>query len=201
MGPSTTSWVLLLAFFVVVALEMFLPSAGILFVLSVILAMAAIVFGFMHSLTLGTIMIAIIVFSMPVLFAAFAYIWPHTPLGRRFINQAPQADQVLPQDMLSNSMQSLLGEKALVTSPMRPSGTVEIDGKSYTATSNGGALDPGVWVRVVEIRMRRLFVIPVEIADDHQAPGGFEHELDRAVEANFEARPEGKFEDLDDFTR
>jgi len=83
-------------------------------------------------------------------------------------------------------MQQLKSSKALVISPMLPSGTVEIDGKQYTATCSSGSADPGQWMRVIDVKMNRLVVMPIEIADDHQADGGFEDELEKVVEQTFD---------------
>jgi membrane-bound ClpP family serine protease len=173
----------LAAFFLVVILEMFLPSAGILFVVSLLLAAAAVVTGFMHSLYLGATMVGILVLSMPVLFAFFSYVWPHTPLGRMVMIPAPTPESVLPQSGLENSLETYKGAKGQVLTPMRPTGSVRVGDKAMIASCETGAAEPGQWVRVVRIQMNRLVVVPVEIADDLQAPGGFDQQVEQVVDA------------------
>ena len=73
MSYLAISWLCLLAFFIVVILEMLLPSAGVLFVVSLLLAGGAVIAGFLHSLYLGAAMVALLVVSMPALFALFAH--------------------------------------------------------------------------------------------------------------------------------
>jgi len=186
MDPLIIAWVCLLAFFVVILFEMFIPSAGLLFFLAVILACASVVAGFVHSVWLGAGIIAILVLSMPLLFAFFSFVWPYTPLGKRLIIDPPDAESMLPGHENADSLQSLKGAKALVISPMLPTGTMRIDGKSYVGTCESGAAEPGQWVRVVRVQMNRLVVMPVEITDDPRATGGFDDQLEKAVDDAFD---------------
>lgn len=182
MGSPYFPWILLLAFFLVVVMEMFLPSAGILFVLSVVLAISAVVLGFFQSMTVGVIILTIVVLSIPVLISMFVLVWPHTPLGKRFTIAAPKPESILPKSMTQNPLMQLKGKRGTVTVPMLPTGEMEIDGKRYSATCQSGSAEIGEEMRVVQIRMGRLLVLPVEIADDHMADGGFEESLDQSVE-------------------
>lgn len=182
MSYLATSWLCLLAFFIVVILEMLLPSAGVLFVVSVILAGAAVIAGFLHSLYLGAAMVALLVVSMPVLFALFSHVWPRTPIGKRLIRDAPSPESVLPPSATQNALDDYKGMKAQVVSPMLPTGSIRIAERTLVATSETGAIEVGEWVRVVRIQMNRLFVIPIEQSDDLHAPGGFEQKVDQAVQ-------------------
>lgn len=182
MSYLAISWLCLLAFFIVVILEMLLPSAGVLFVVSLLLAGGAVIAGFLHSLYLGAAMVALLVVSMPALFALFAHIWPRTPIGKRLIRDAPTPESVLPPSLSQNNLADYKGMKAQVVSPMLPTGSIRIDERTLVATSETGAIEVGQWVRVVRIQMNRLFVIPLEQSDDLQAPGGFEQKVDQAVQ-------------------
>lgn len=186
MSYLAIAWLCLLAFFVVIVLEMFLPTAGILFVLSVVLALAAVVAGFMHSIYLGALMVVLLVVSMPVLFALFSRIWPHTPLGRRLIILAPTPESILPPSVLDDSISQYKGAKAEVLSPMLPTGSIRIGEKTLVATCESGAVETGQWVRVVRVQMNRLFVVPVDMTDDLQSPGGFEQKLDQTVQVTMQ---------------
>ncbi len=182
MSYLAISWLCLLAFFIVVILEMLLPSAGVLFVVSVVLAGAAVIAGFLHSLYLGAAMVALLVVSMPALFALFAHVWPRTPIGKRLIRDAPSPESVLPTIATQHSLDEYKGMKAQVVSPMLPTGSIRIAERTLVATSETGAIEVGEWVRVVRIQMNRMFVIPIEASDDLQAPGGFEQKVDQAVQ-------------------
>ncbi|MDP1561885.1 MAG: NfeD family protein [Pirellulaceae bacterium] len=186
MSYFAIAWLCLLAFLVVVILEMFLPTAGILFVLSMVLAVAAVIAGFMHSVYLGAIMIVILGVSLPVLFALFSKVWPHTPLGKRLIIPAPTRESVLPSSALDDSFTQYKGAKGEVVSPMLPTGSIRIGEKTLVATCESGSVALGQWVRVVKVQMNRLFVVPVELTDDLQSPGGFEQKLDQTVQATMQ---------------
>ena len=176
MSYMAWSWISLAACMVVIVLEMLLPSDGILFVLSVLLAITAIVCGFLHSFSLGALMITILVLSMPALFALFSYLWPKTPLGRKIIMSAPDLDAVLPVED-GPKLADLVGQIGVVASPMLPTGSMTLAGKTWVATTESGAVDIGVPVRVTKIRMNRIYVlpesstIPAEPADPTPSPG------------------------------
>lgn len=182
MGGAYLPWILLLAFFVVIGLELFVPSAGTLFFLSILLAVSAVVLAFFQSMGMGVLMLTIVVLSIPILIAGFGYIWPHTPLGRKFTIAAPDAQSVLPDSLTRNPLAQLKGQLGEVTVPMLPTGEIQIEGRRYRASCQSGSADVGQKVRVIQIRMGRLVVLPAEIADDHTADGGFETSLDQAVE-------------------
>lgn len=186
MSYFAIAWLCLLAFMIVILLEMFLPTAGILFVLSVVLAVAAVIAGFMHSIYLGAAMVVILVVSLPVLFVLFSKIWPHTPLGRRLIIPAPTRESVLPPSAIDDALTQYKGAKAQVLSPMLPTGSIRIGDKTLVATCESGAVEPGQWVRVVKVQMNRLIVVPAELTDDLQSPGGFEQKLEQTVNATMQ---------------
>lgn len=56
----------------------------------------------------------------------------------------------------------LLGKTGVVTTKLRPSGSVEIDGKPVDVVSEGEFLDKGVMVKVVEVEGSRIVVRRLE---------------------------------------
>jgi membrane-bound serine protease (ClpP class) len=57
---------------------------------------------------------------------------------------------------------ALLGTSGEVYSPLRPAGSVIIDGRRVSAVANGSYIDKGERVRVIEVRGNRVVVEPVE---------------------------------------
>ncbi|WFB37133.1 NfeD family protein [Kiritimatiellota bacterium B12222] len=55
-------------------------------------------------------------------------------------------------------LRTLVGNQALVTTPLRPSGTVEINGNVYDANSEGDYVDPGCSVNILAVRNHSLVV-------------------------------------------
>jgi membrane-bound ClpP family serine protease len=63
----------------------------------------------------------------------------------------------------------LKGRTGKTVSPMRPSGSVEFDGKRVDAMTEGTMLDAGVWVRCVDVKRGQVIVRQMEEPSD--APG------------------------------
>ena len=80
-------WALLLLFagLFVVALELFVPSAGILGIVAAVLIISGIVLGFTVDLASGALMLLIAVVALPALLGMMFKVWPHTPLGKRIL--------------------------------------------------------------------------------------------------------------------
>ena len=60
----------------------------------------------------------------------------------------------------------LKGRTGKTVSPLRPSGTVEFDGTRVDAMTEGTMLDPGVWVRCVDVRRGQVIVRRMEEPPD-----------------------------------
>lgn len=57
---------------------------------------------------------------------------------------------------------TLKGRTGKTVSPLRPSGSVEFDGKRVDAMTEGMMLDAGVWVRCVDVRRGQVIVRKME---------------------------------------
>jgi len=86
---------LLIAGLCAVALELFIPSAGIIGIIAATLIVAGIVVGFAESLSTGALMLMIAVVALPVLLTVMFKIWPHTPLGKRILLKDLKPEDVL----------------------------------------------------------------------------------------------------------
>lgn len=151
-----------------VVLEVFIPSGGLISVLSAVAFIAAIVIASWDSPTTGPmtglLFATITVFAVPILVAtAFKY-WPKTPMGKAFLGEPLTGEEVLPED----PRRSLIGRVGIARSKMLPSGAVEIDGQMIDAVTQGQAIDPGTYVVVIEVRANRVVVRP---AGKDQRPG------------------------------
>ena len=62
----------------------------------------------------------------------------------------------------SSGAETLKNHTGKTVSPMRPSGTVEIDGRRVDAMTEGGMLEAGVWVRCVDVRGGKVIVRQME---------------------------------------
>jgi membrane-bound ClpP family serine protease len=156
------AWAILLLVLgcVMVVLEVFIPSGGIITVLAAVSFITSIIIASWESPTTGPmtglIFAAVTVFAVPVLIAtAFKY-WPKTRMGKAFLGELQTDAEVLTAD----PRRSLIGRVGVARSKMLPSGAVEVDGQMIDAMSQGQAIEPGAYVVVVEVRANRVVVRP-----------------------------------------
>jgi membrane-bound ClpP family serine protease len=176
-----------------IVLEVFIPSGGLISILSGVAFIASIVIASWQSPTTGPFtglaFAAATVIVVPILIAtAFKY-WPKTPMGKAFLGEPLTGDEVLPED----SRRALLGRVGVARSKMLPSGAVEIDGQVIDAMTQGQPIEPGTYVVVAEVRGNRVVVRP---AGKDQRPG---HQSSKDIK-DILARPidELGLESLDD---
>jgi membrane-bound serine protease (ClpP class) len=145
---------------VLVVLEVFIPSGGIISILAAVSFLGSIFIAFQPGPTTGTttglIFTATTVLAVPTLVAlAFKY-WPKTPMGRAFLGDLPTDEEVLPED----PRRALVGRVGIARTKMLPSGAVEIDGQMIDAVTQGQPIEPGTYVVVGEVRANRVVVRP-----------------------------------------
>lgn len=155
--------ILLTAGLCAVALELFVPSAGIIGIIAATLVISGIVVGFMDSLTTGALMLMIAVIALPVLLTMMFKVWPHTPLGKRILLKDLKPEDVLPKKShYKKRNDSLVGKLGIARTKMLPSGIVVIDGEKFDAISEGFAIDQGDVVKIVDVREHRIYVQPYD---------------------------------------
>ena len=157
---------------VLVVLEVFIPSGGIISVLAAVSFIAAIFMAFQDGPTtgpgIGLIFSATTVLVVPTLIALAFKLWPKTPMGRAFLGDLPTDAEVLPDD----PRRALIGRVGIARSKMLPSGAVEVDGQMIDAVTQGQAIEPGAYVVVTEVRANRVVVRPAgkDQRPSHQNP-------------------------------
>jgi membrane-bound ClpP family serine protease len=146
------------------ALELLVPSAGLLGVLAALAFLAAIIVGFMESPYVGTSSLVLIALLLPFCFYVFVNYWPHTPIGRRMLlRREPRSEEDDPAEDEAEQLRRLIGKRGRAKSKMLPSGAVSIDGQLYDATTQGGQpVEMGEPVEVIGTQFRSLVVRPVE---------------------------------------
>jgi membrane-bound ClpP family serine protease len=161
---SLLAWavVLMALGLVIVIVEMFLPSGGVLAVISAASIVASIVMAFKHSSEAGLGFMTLAVLGTPLLLVLGFKFWPRTPLGRRILLDVPTGDDVLPDVELRRQLKELVGRIGTAKTLMLPSGPVVIGNVTYDALSEGTAVQAGERVKVVEIRGTRIVVRPTD---------------------------------------
>lgn len=162
MDPITWTIILLSVGFLVVVLELFIPSAGMLGVLATILLVSGIIVAFFHSVYTGAIALLITVVSIPVLLAIMVNVWPHTPLGRRILLGKMDPNDVMPTNEQYTQYKHLIGQLGIAKTKMLPSGIVLINDRKYDALSDGFAIETGQPIKVSAVKGTRIIVQPYD---------------------------------------
>ncbi len=135
--------------------EVFFPSGGLLGLFAGCALLGAIYSAFNSAGIMGGLVFATIeVVLVPVLLYFGLQILPHTPMGKILVGSAPTAEEVLVDD----DRHDLVGRVGVARSKLLPSGAVEIDGQVIDCVSKSQAIEPGEYVKVVEVRANRVVV-------------------------------------------
>ena len=143
---------------ILVVLEFFIPSAGVIGVTAAICLVSAIVIGYLDGPVIGTIILAVEVIGVPIVLTAMVRLWPHTPIGRRLFLPPPESKEVVAYQEKRESLSALVGQRGVARSKMLPSGVVRIEGRTYDAVADGDAIEAGETVIVKGIQMNCLVV-------------------------------------------
>lgn len=154
-------WILLLlgVGLVLIVLEVFVPSGGVLGLLAVLALGAGVVTAFIEQgVATGLAVLAGVFVAVPaVLMLAFRW-FPATPLGRRVLPPPPQPEDVLPDAGERRRLRGFVGRGGRSTSDLVPWGSVQIEGESFEAVSEGEPITAGAEVLVVGVQGRALVV-------------------------------------------
>jgi len=185
MDPIFWSILLLLSGLLLLLLEVFVPSGGMLGFLSAAAMFSAVSLAFYHrGLEAGLIFILVAVVAVPmVLVTAFKY-WPNTRLGRRVLLGQPTEDDVLPDSPQRRLMKSLVGKVGVAKSLMLPSGAIEVDGITLDAVSDGSAIERGMAVKIIQVHGNRVVVSPTEeLPESDEEDENEDDPLNRSIES------------------
>jgi membrane-bound ClpP family serine protease len=161
MTPLAWVAVLLLVGLVALALEVFVPSGGVLGFLSVVALIAGVALAFIEQGPwFGMAVLAGTCLAVPVVLGLAFEVFPHTPLGRRVLPPPPRPDEVVPDADRRAALRTLVGRTGLATTDLLPWGGVAIDDVGHEAVSEGGPIARGAAVEVVGTQAAALVVRP-----------------------------------------
>lgn len=166
MGEEMLYWGLglLAAALLLVIIEVFVPSGGLISVLSLGCAVAGVVCLFRYSTTWGLLGIAAVIFLGPMAFGFALKIWPQTPIGRRMLAEKPP-EQVEAERLEAvrerEAMLALVGAEGTVRTDLRPVGVIEINGQRREALAETALIKAGTRVRVTSVENAQIRVRPI----------------------------------------
>lgn len=140
------------------AAELFLPTAGILGVLGTAAVITGVTIAFQYSSTQGVVAMIVVVVLVPSVGPLLMAYVPRTPLGRRFFLATPSEDDTIASMPVNLELEQLRGRYGKTLSPLRPSGVADFDGRRVDVMSEGTLVEAGRWVKVMEVKASRVVV-------------------------------------------
>ncbi len=157
MDPLYFALLLYVAALSLAAVDLLVPSGGLLAVMAALAAFASVLFGFRSSTTAGMAMLTLVIASIPVFLILAIKIWPHTPLGRRIILKLPTRGDSKP-NVDTAGLQALLGRVLLSETGLMPMGQIRVGHRRYDAVAESGFIEAGERIKVLLVRERLLVV-------------------------------------------
>lgn len=177
--------------------EILVPTGGILVVAALLFFAVAVGTILYYGTTIEAV-VAIIGLAIGLPAAGYIAISAWRRMSLDSMLEEPTAPVATPSEI-----DILKGRTGKTVSPMRPSGTVDFDGKRVDAMTEGMMLDAGVWVRCMDIRRGLVIVRKMEEAVDMT---GIDPNAPAAAEPQSETprseqptKDEPKKDDFDDF--
>lgn len=153
--------ILLGSAFVIGAIDLFVPTAGVLIVTALAVALAGIVLLFRYDTGWGAAGLGAVVVGGPAMVALGFRIFPHTPIGRKLILGGDRDEDEAPAPEAVDPLAKLVGSEAMVVSDLRPVGVVRIGTQKFDALSETTLVRAGQSVRVTGYEAGTLKVRPV----------------------------------------
>ncbi len=166
MDNLTLAYVLIGLGLALLLAELFLPTGGVLFVLSVGALVVGVAMTFSYDQSTGVVTLIAVFVAIPVLGAVAFHYWPKTPLGKRFFLSGPDQDATVASMPVNLELEQLRGRYGKTISALRPAGVTEFDGKRVDTMSEGPLIEPGQWVRCIDVKAGRVIVRLIEKPPD-----------------------------------
>lgn len=162
--------ILLLSGLFILILELFIPSAGILFFLSATCIVGSIIVAFLTDRTLGFVFLFGVILLTPVVGWGAFQVWKRSPVGKRMFLEvsaveAERDDPSEPSYRDPANYRSLLDRIGTTVTPLRPVGITDFSGRRVDTVAEGVMIDRGELVRVVEVQGSRVVVRKLEPAE------------------------------------
>lgn len=152
---------LLGAALLLVFLEVFVPSGGIIGLTAGVTGIAGVVVFWRVSPGWGVTSMLLMLVLAPIALNFALRLMPHTPMGKRLIlsetAESRQRRTAKDQEQAAQE-QALVGATGSALTSLRPIGTVEIDGTRIEALAEGGVIEAGSRVRVTSVQGNQVRV-------------------------------------------
>lgn len=158
--PATLIALSLTAAYLLLLLECFLPTSGLLAILSLTFLIAAVTFGFSVGVTAGIFVILIILVLTPLLIRLLIQLWPSTRIGQKILNLPPNGrirnENPTESPHIPTSPQ--IDQQGISVTSLQPHGTADFGNGAIEVVTQGEFIERGRAIRVMENRMGRIYV-------------------------------------------
>ena len=160
----------------IAALELVIPSGGLLALLSGAAVIASVVSFFMYDATAGVVALLTYLVLTPIVVVFGLRLWMNSPMAKYFVlrNTVTGAEEPMPDEFESPDaatppaertsravdLRLLVGAFGITITPLRPVGTVKIDERRIEALAENGTIDRGVPVVVTQVYDNQVKVRP-----------------------------------------
>jgi len=138
-------------------LEVFVPSGGLIGLFSIACLVLCLWYAFAVSLGLGLTFMIVDLIALPLTAALALSLWSRTPLGRKFFLRPPAREEI-DVSHSDQRLEDLVGQVGRSLSTLRPSGHVEIQGRRLDALAEEGFIPEGTPVLALRGRSGQLVV-------------------------------------------
>ncbi|MCA8996188.1 MAG: hypothetical protein KDA36_08675 [Planctomycetaceae bacterium] len=166
MNPELMIFLLLVAGLVLIVMELFVPSGGMIAVMCVCCFAGSAFYAYRawytdHPAWWWGYLASLIVLIPAAVIGTFRLI-ATTSLGHRVLLAAPSEEEITPYQKEQDHLQSLIGKRGRSLNLMTPGGMVKVGSERLHAISDGLMIEPNMEIEVVATRGNRVVVRPVE---------------------------------------
>lgn len=161
---------------VMVALELFVPSGGLIAVVAGLCAMGGVVVAFKISVMTGLMALGLVLVLTPAILWMAIKVFPSTPVGRNIILTEGTTEEDMQRRLHerhaeNEAISSLIGAEAKALTGLRPGGTIRLDGEDIEAFAETGIIPAGTRVVITSVNGRQIRVMPLDEPGDQDRQG------------------------------
>jgi membrane-bound ClpP family serine protease len=156
--------------FLLLALELFVPSGGLIGILAGVAAVGSSVAFFMYDAWWGAFSALLYVVLAPILIIFLFKVWLHSPIAKMMIlgdnRPTPATDEETAAESEHDrrerleEIRSLIGVEGVTETALRPVGTVRIKGQRVDGLAESGIIEANTPIVVVDVYDNQIKVRP-----------------------------------------
>ncbi|MEI8195359.1 MAG: NfeD family protein [Phycisphaerae bacterium] len=140
------------------AVELFIPSHGVLTIFALLFALGGVVVAYLASPLAGLLLGILVLISSPFAVYWAIKLYPNTAVGKKVMLGKPELDPPTGYAPQARALAELVGQRGIAVSTLRPSGLCEIAGQRVDSLSESGLIDAGTPVEVVQVLGMKVIV-------------------------------------------